>query len=162
MRKARPIMDEDLIWFAYYDDKPIAFFILIPDFNQILKHLNGKMNFWNTLRFFYFRTTHEMTRVRAIVGGVNPSHQNGGVESAIFLYLFEAFSKKPWYKELELSWVGDYNPRMLAIYEALGSTKVKTHVTYRYLINKQLPFVRFKDEKGIRHSVSHGRSGQNQ
>jgi len=51
------------------------------------------------------------------------------------------------FKELELSWVGDYNPRMLAIYEALGATKAKTHITFRYMINPKLPFVRFKDER---------------
>ena len=71
-----------------------------------------------------------MTRMRAIVGGVHPSHQNSGVESAIFLHLYEVFKKKPWFKELELSWVGDYNPKMIAIYEALGAKKAKTHITY--------------------------------
>ena len=35
--KAKAIIDEELIWFAYYNDKPIAFFILFPDLNQILK-----------------------------------------------------------------------------------------------------------------------------
>ncbi len=67
--------------------------------------------------------THEMTRLRAVVGGVHPSHQNSGVESAIFLHLYEVFRKKPWMKELELSWVGDFNPKMIAIYEALGARK---------------------------------------
>ena len=76
-----------------------------------------------------------MTRMRAVVGGVNPSYQNSGIESAIFLQLYNVFKKKPWYKELELSWVGDFNPKMIAIYEALGAKKAKTHFTYRYLIN---------------------------
>jgi GNAT superfamily N-acetyltransferase len=152
--KAKPIIDEELIWFAYYNDKPISFFILTPDANQILKYFNGKLNFKNIILFIWFKITHKMTRARAIVGGVHPAYQNSGVESAIFLHIYEAFKKKPWYKELELSWVGDYNPKMLAIYEALGARKVKTHVTYRYLINKQLPFVRFMDEMAARQSVN--------
>jgi hypothetical protein len=56
------------------------------------------------------------------------------------------FEKKPWLKELELSWVGDYNPKMLAIYEALGAKRAKTHITYRYLIDDKINFVRYKDE----------------
>jgi hypothetical protein len=72
------------------------------------------------------------------------------VESAIFFQLYKVFKKKPWFKELELSWVGDYNPRMIAIYEALGARIAKTHITYRYMINRELPFIRFKDEMSER------------
>lgn len=161
-KKAKPVIDEELIWFAYHNDRPISFFILAPDFNQILKHFNGRLTLWNIIRFIYYKLTHEMTRVRAIVGGVHPSYQNSGVESAIFLHIYEAFRKKPWFKELELSWVGDYNPKMMAIYEALGSAKVKTHITYRYLINKELPFVRFKDEMAEKHGNNHNQPAQAQ
>lgn len=146
LRKTRAFVDEDLIWFAYYNDKPISFFVLLPDLNQILMHFNGKMHPLNMLRFFWYKITHEMTRMRAVVGGVNPSYQNSGIESAIFLQLYNVFSRKRWYKELELSWVGDFNPKMIAIYEALGATRAKMHFTYRYLINKDLPFVRYKEE----------------
>jgi hypothetical protein len=146
LQNAKLIIDEKLIWFAYFNYKPIAFFVLFPDLNQILKHFNGKLNTWNLLRFLYFKTTHKMTRMRAVVGGVHPTYQNSGVESAIFLQLYKVFRKKPWLKELELSWVGDYNTRMIAIYEAIGAKKAKTHITYRYMINPNLSFIRFKDE----------------
>lgn len=153
LNKAKVVLDEELIWFAYFNDKPIAFFILFPDLNQILKHLNGRLHIWNLLRFIYMKLTHRMTRMRAIVGGVHPSHQNSGVESAIFLHLYEVFKKKPWFRELELSWVGDFNPKMIAIYEALGAKKAKTHITYRYMINKDLPFARYKDEMADKHGI---------
>jgi GNAT superfamily N-acetyltransferase len=146
MKKTKAFVDEDLIWFAYYNDKPISFFILFPDLNQILCHFNGKINLWNYLKFLWYKLTHEMTRMRAVVGGVNPSYQNSGIESAIFQQLYNVFVRKRWYKELELSWVGDYNPKMIAIYEALGASKAKMHFTYRYLINKDLQFVRYKEE----------------
>ena len=91
--------------------------------------------------------------MRAIVGGVNPSYQNSGVESAIFYQLYQVFKRKPWFRELELSWVGDFNPKMIAIYEALGAKKAKTHITYRYFINSELPFVRYKDEMAEKHEI---------
>lgn len=161
LKKAKYVVDEDLIWFAYFNDRPIAFFILFPDLNQILKHFNGNINPFNMLRFLYFRAVHKMTRMRAIVGGVHPSYQNSGVESAIFLQLYGEFKKKPWFRELELSWVGDYNPKMIAIYEALGAKKAKTHITYRYFINKDLPFKRYKDEmsenQGLNLDIQHNK-----
>jgi hypothetical protein len=150
IRKTRTFIDEELIWFAYYYDRPIAFFILYPDINQIIKYFNGRMNLWNKLRFIYFKTTHKMTRMRAVAGGVHPSYQNSGIESTIFLQLYNVFRNKRWYKELELSWVGDFNPKMIAIYEALEASKAKTHITYRYLINTELPFRRYKEEMAER------------
>jgi hypothetical protein len=145
-QKAKAFIDEDIIWFAYFNGEPIAFFVLLPDLNQIIKHFNGRLHVWNMIRFVWSRAKHKMTRMRAIVGGVNPSHQNSGVESAIFLQLYRVFKLKPWYKELELSWVGDFNPKMIAIYEALGTQKERTHITYRYMINDKLEFIRYKDE----------------
>jgi hypothetical protein len=146
LEKARSIIDEKLIWFAYYKEKPIAFFVLFPDLNQILKHFNGKLHLRNIIRFLYYKMTHKITRARALVGGVHPTHQNSGVESAIFYQIYKVFDKKPWYKELELSWVGDYNPKMIAIYEAIGARKAKTHITYRYMTDPGHSFIRYKDE----------------
>jgi hypothetical protein len=158
LEKAKSIIDEKLIWFAYYNDKPIAFFILFPDLNQIIKHFNGKLHIWNMIRFLYFKATHKITRARALVGGVHPSHQNSGVESAIFFQIYKVFDRKPWYKELELSWVGDYNPRMIAIYEAIGARKAKTHITYRFMINPAQTFVRYKDEMSDKQAHGHEHS----
>jgi len=146
LQKAKLIIDEELIWFAYFNNKPIAFFVLLPDLNQIIKYFNGKLNLWNMLRFLYFKATHKVSRMRAVVGGVHPGYQNSGVESAIFFQLYQVFIRKPWFKELELSWVGDYNPKMIAIYQAIGATKAKKHITYRFMINSELSFIRFKDE----------------
>lgn len=146
LRKAKPFIDEELIWFAYHNEKPVSFFILFPDLNQILKHLNGKMNLINMIRFLMLKRSHTMTRMRALVAGVHPKYQNSGIESAIFLHLYRVFRKKRFYHELELSWVGDFNPKMMAIYEAIGAEKSKVHTTYRYMLNPEAPFARYKDE----------------
>jgi hypothetical protein len=151
--KMKPMLDEELVWFAYLNDKPIGFFILIPDFNQILRHFNGTINSLNLIRFFYYKVTHEMTRVRSLVGGVLHSHQNTGVEIAIFYKFYQVFMKKPWFNELEIGWVGDYNPKMIATCEYLGASWVKTHVTFRYMINDKLRFVRFIDEMAEKQKV---------
>lgn len=148
INKARFVIDENLIWFSYHDDEPIGFFIMFPDINQILKPFNGKMNLWNILRFFYYKKTKKINRVRAMVAGVVPRFQNSGVESAIFRQLEKVFFSKPYlhYKEIELSWVGDFNPKMRSLYEAVGAKLAKIHVTYRYLFDPTKPFRRFMPE----------------
>jgi len=146
VQKGKAFLDEELIWFAYHKQEPIAFFVLFPDLNQILKHLDGRLNLWNIIKFYFLKRKKTMTRIRAVVAGVKPGFRNSGVESAIFKCLYDVFMKKRYYKELELSWVGDFNKPMLSVYEAIGAEKAKTHVTYRYLINKDIEFVRLKDE----------------
>jgi hypothetical protein len=162
LKKAKPVIDEETIIFAYLNDKPIGFWVLLPDMNQILKHFNGKLHSWDLLRFAYYKMTHEMTRLRAVVGGVMHSHQNSGVEAAIFYQLYQVFKNKPWIKELELSWVGDYNSKMMTSNEALGGIKVKTHVTYRYIINKKHEFKRYKDEMAEKHQIKEEKLEKNQ
>jgi GNAT superfamily N-acetyltransferase len=146
LQEAKAFIDEELIWFAYYNDKPVAFFVLFPDLNQIIRHFNGRLTLWNKIRFLWFKMNHEMTRCRAVVAGVHPSYQNTGIESAIFLQIFRVFRRKRFYKELELSWVGDFNPKMISIYEALGAHRAKTHLTMRYMIDDTVPFMMYKDE----------------
>jgi hypothetical protein len=146
LRKARPVIDEETVVFIYQNDKPIGFWVLLPDLNQILKYLHGKLDLISMIRFLWHKKNHKMTRLRAVVGGVMHSHQNQGIEAAIFYQLYQVFKNKPWIREIELSWVGDYNSRMMASNVALGGIKMKTHVTYRYLFNVTLPFIRFKDE----------------
>lgn len=145
LRKIKSIIDPDLIWYAYYQNKPIAFFMLIPDANQIFRHLNGKLHLLNKLRFLNYKRKKTITRARGTAAGVVPKYQNSGVESGIFYQLKQVMDKKPHYTELELSWVGDFNPKMIALYQATGASHEKTHITYRYLIDKEMSFKRYME-----------------
>lgn len=147
MNSAKPVIDEEMIWFAYHKDEPISFFIMFPDANQILRKLNGKLHLWNKLRFLYYKKAKTITRIRVIAAGVIPKFQNSGVESGIFWQMNEKMKNKPHYKEIELSWVGDFNPKMISLFEAVGGVKAKTHYTLRYMIDPEIPFERFMQEK---------------
>jgi hypothetical protein len=135
-QNARAIIDPEMIWFAYHKGEPIAFLVMFPDVNQILKHLHGKMNLCNKLRFLYLKSCHTMTRARITIMGVVPEFQKSGIESAIFWHLDKVMKRKPWYTELELSWVGDFNPKMRALHESVGAVFAKRHITYRVLFDK--------------------------
>ncbi len=141
-RDGRDVIDEEFIWFAYHEGKPIAFFVMMPDVNQILIKMNGKLNWWNKLKFFYHLKRKTITRARITIMGVVPKYQRYGIESAIFWHLDKVMAKRPHYNELELSWVGDFNPKMISIYESVGGVRMKTHYTYRYLFDRNKSFHR--------------------
>ena len=146
LRKVKSIMDPEMLWYAYHDNEPIAFIMLLPDANQIFRHLNGRLHLVNKLRFLNYKRKKTITRARGTAAGVIPKFQNSGVESGIFYRLKQVMDSKPHYKEFELSWVGDFNPKMISLYLATGATHAKTHHTYRYLFDREQPFKRFMEE----------------
>lgn len=129
--KMKAIMDEKLIWFAYINGEPASFIVILPDANQLIKPLNGKLNLIGKLKFVY-RRWRGVSRMRAIVMGTKQKWQNHGLESAIFIKLKEYVLPLKQYDELELSWVGDFNEKMIAMHTAVGATFGKRHLTMRY------------------------------
>lgn len=129
----KPIMIEEAIWFAYANNEPAGFIVNVLDVNQIFKHLNGKMNIWSKLKFLYLRHFGGVNRVRGIVFGVIPAYQNLGLETGMIIKFYEEMKKNhPQYTQAELSWIGDFNPKMHSLFEALGAKTTKIHYTYRY------------------------------
>jgi hypothetical protein len=143
LKKARAIIDEEFIWIAYNKGKPIAIYLMYPDVNQILKHLNGKLNLPSMLRFLYLKKRKTMTRARGVLMGVIPAFQGLGVEAAIILQLVKVFERKSHYTEIEFSWVGDFNPKMRKIFVGVGCKSVKHYITYRYLFDRNAEFKRY-------------------
>ncbi|MDT3401835.1 GNAT family N-acetyltransferase [Mucilaginibacter terrae] len=131
-RKMKMIMDENLIWFSYVDDEPAAFVVVLPDANQMIKGFNGKLTLLNKLRFVYNKWK-GVSRMRAIVMGTKTKFQKHGLESVMFIKLKEYVLPLKQYDEMELSWVGDFNDKMIALHEAMGGVLGKKHATMRYI-----------------------------
>ena len=143
LKKAKAILDEEFIWFAYFEGKPIAIYLMFPDLNQILKHLNGKLNLVSMIQFLYLKKRNTMTRAKGLLMGVIPKYQNHGIESAFILKINEVIRRKPHYREVEFSWVADFNPKMRKIFISVGSVPVKKYITYRYLFDRTKEFKRY-------------------
>jgi hypothetical protein len=143
LKKAKAIVDEEFIWLAYFEGKPIAIYLMFPDLNQILKHLNGKLNPISMIRFLYLKKINTMTRAKGLLMGVIPKYQGHGIESAFILKVREVFARKPHYKEVEFSWVADFNPKMRKIFISVGSVPAKKYITYRYLFDRTKEFKRY-------------------
>lgn len=134
-RQMKAIMDEKIIWFAYCKNEPIAVVLCLPDVNQILKHVNGKLNLWGKLKFFWYSKTTRVDRLRIIIMGCKKKFQNHGIESALIRCLQQEVLPRNTIKGVELAWVGDFNDKMLAIHEATGATQDKIHRTYRLVFS---------------------------
>ncbi len=143
LKKSKPILEEEFIWMAYFNDRPIAIYLMFPDMNQILKHLNGKLDIISMLRFVWLRNRNTMTRAKGLLMGVIPKYQGHGIESAFIINLLKVFEKKPHYTEIEFSWVADFNPKMRKIFISVGSVPAKEYITFRYLFDRNREFKRY-------------------
>lgn len=143
LKKAKPILDEEFIWIAYFEGKPIGIYLMFPDLNMILRHLKGRLGIPQIIRFLWLKQTKAMTRAKALLMGVIPKYQNHGIESAFIYNLQGVFNRKKHYTEIEFSWVADFNPKMRKIFIAVGCVPVKNYITYRYLFDRTKEFRRY-------------------
>ena len=132
-RQMKPIVDEKIIWYAYYENEPIAFILCLPDINQVLRHVNGRLNWWGKLKFLWYKNTTTIDRFRIIIMGCKKKFQNKGIESGLIRCLQIEVLPRNTIKGVELAWVGDFNQKMIALHEATGAVKDKVHRTYRYI-----------------------------
>ncbi len=128
-----PIMIEEAIWFVYANNEPAGFFVNVMDVNQIFKYMNGKMGIFGKVKFLYYKKFGKINRLRGIVFGVIPAYQNHGLETGLIMKVFESIRMHhAQYTAAELSWIGDFNPKMHSLFEAVGAKPTKIHYTYRF------------------------------
>ena len=128
--KMKAIMDENMIGFAYVNGEPASFNIILPDANQMIKPLKGKLDLIGKLKFLY-RRWRGVKRMRGIVMGTKKKFQNHGLESGLFIKLGEYVLPLNQYDTLELSWVGDFNDKMVNLHYSMGATFANKHLTMR-------------------------------
>lgn len=140
--KMKLIMDEKLVWFAYYKEIPIAMWINIPDLNQYFKYFDGKFGLLEKLRLLILQKTKPSRKINGVAFGIVPKFQALGIDAFIIYSGALAIRKQGRYNLIEMGWAGDWNTRMIGIYKAIGGTQSRRMVTYRYNFNRNIPFER--------------------
>jgi GNAT superfamily N-acetyltransferase len=143
VKQMKPIMDEKLLWFGYYNEEPIAFFLSLPEVNQIFKHVKGKLDLIGKLKFVWHKIMKTNKKAFGILFGLAPEHQGKGVDGAI-IENFRKFAHGGGipYTYYEMNWIGDFNPKMIRVVEQINAPVVKRHATYRKLFDATKPFKR--------------------
>jgi GNAT superfamily N-acetyltransferase len=137
LKSFKPILDERLILFAFHKEEPIGFLIMLPELNQVVKHLNGQFNLYAKLKLIYLLKYKKVcNKALGLIFGIVPQFQGKGVDGA----LINGFAK--WalrddypYTDIELNWIGDFNPTMCKMVEQIGAKIRKTHITYRFMFD---------------------------
>lgn len=137
MDKLKDVLDWRLIWFAYFNGEPVAFFVGIPELNhQLLQYVNGKIRFVDKFRLARRKWFNAYEKAYGMYYGVLEEFRDSKVGLGLIATMQDAWMSrlKIPYRSIEFGWVGDYNPKMIKLMKMAGGEIVKTHQTYRYWI----------------------------
>lgn len=116
--KLLPIVDPDFVVIAERaeDNAPVGFMVALPDYNQVLKRLNGRLLPFGILKFLWYKR--KITGGRSLVLFVDPDYHKKGVSAAMYLKAFKAALGKG-YTYGEGGTVHEFNNKM--VQDALGA-----------------------------------------
>lgn len=127
------LLDERLVWFAEYNGEPVAFIVCLPNINEAIRDLNGKLFPFGVLKLLWRLKVKGLKTARVPLMGVRKSMAGTILGSALPLQLIGAIwpgVKALGYRWVELSWILEHNRSMRSILERLGATSYKTYRIY--------------------------------
>lgn len=136
----KPVMDETINWFTYYKDEPIAMWVNLPDLNQYFKYFNGRFGLMEKLRFLWMKNFGKCSRFVGLVFGVIPEFQGKGVDGFMIIEGAKVIQPAAKYRDYEMQWIGDFNPKMINIAENLGTFRSRKLQTLRYMFDRTVEF----------------------
>lgn len=144
VKSLKPVMDPDIIFFVRHlpSDSPVGFFVNIPELNLIFKHVNGNLNAWGKLIFLWHKLARTSNEMVGLVFGIDRNFHGKGLDSLLISGASDRLRKKNRYRHATLTWIGDFNPKMIHIAKTLGSERKRTLFTMRKLFNPEAPFKR--------------------
>lgn len=120
--------DPDLIYIARKEGRPIGFGVALPDYNQVLKRMNGKVFPLGFLKFLYYKK--KINGARIFILFVIPEFRKKAVSSAILFNSLLA-GKRKGYIAGEGSTIGETNIPMRRDAEGAGGVHYRTYRLYK-------------------------------
>lgn len=129
-RQFKQIVDPDLTLIAEVGGKPAGFCLALPDINQALIRLNGRLFPWGLVKLLWLTKVKKIiTGLRLVTMGVVPEFQKRGIDTIFFIETFRTGVAKG-YRWAELSWILEDNTLMNRAAEAFGAELYKKYRIY--------------------------------
>ena len=123
----KPIIDPDLVLFAEAAGRTVACVVVLPDVNQVLKRMNGKLFPLGLLHFLNRKKI--INRSRLVLLGVIPEYRNLGLYPLMIAEIHQRGVANG-YVRGEMSWTLEDNDAVNAGIEAAGGRRYKTFRLY--------------------------------
>jgi GNAT superfamily N-acetyltransferase len=127
----KKIVEPGLVIFAEIDHKPVGFIISLPDINQALIKLNGRLLPVGIFKLLWY--SRQINRIRVISMGVLPEYRKWGIETLLYIKTIQK-GMQLGYKGAELSFVLEDNSMMNRAARSLGAALYKRYRIYKKTI----------------------------
>jgi hypothetical protein len=138
MAKAmRPLLHEDLVWFAEVDGEPAAFGLCVPNLNEAIKDLSGRLLPFGWIKLLWRLKISKMATARVPLMGVRKKYGQGMLGRLLALHVVENMRREAaarGIKAVEMSWVLEDNLPMRHLAEAIGGHSYKTYRVYEKML----------------------------
>jgi len=126
-KNLKQVADPDLVFIAEYEGRPIAFSLALPDLNQALIYLKGRLFPWGLLKLLWHtKVRNKIDGVRLITFGVIPQFQKRGIDAMLYMATYNKGRSKG-YSWAELSWILETNELMCKASEQMGAKVYKRY-----------------------------------
>lgn len=133
-KKFKPIVREDLIMVAEYDGEPVAFMMTLPDLNEALKPMGGKLFPFNFIKLLLWLRNPRVRTMRVPLMGVRKKLQASRLASQLAFMMIEYIRRNSVTRygasRGEIGWILDDNQGMVAIADAIESHVNKEYTIY--------------------------------
>ena len=131
-KKLKDLIYPPIVWFAEDGEKPVAFMLGMPDFNQVLIRMGGRLFPFGWLKFLLGRK--KVDRVRLMAFGVLPEYRRKGLDAVCYFEGYKA-AMAAGFRTVEFSWILEDNLDLLKPIEVFEG---KLYRRYR-LVSRTVP-----------------------
>ncbi len=131
-KKMRQIAKEDLVIFAEKEGRPIGFSLSLPNINQAIQPLNGRLLPFNWLRLL--RNIKKIDQIRVMLMGVVKEYRNLGIDLVFYKKTAESANRHGIFKA-EMSWILESNEPMNRVLRHINAEITKTYVIYEKAVS---------------------------
>jgi hypothetical protein len=126
-KSLKPVINPDYCLLIEKDGQAVGFGVALPNYNEVLRHLGGRLFPIGFLKFLYYRRSIGSARVLTL--GLKPGFRNRGLDAMVILDLFRA-GVRAGQPHGECSWILEDNWDMRRGLERIGGIADKTYRVY--------------------------------
>jgi GNAT superfamily N-acetyltransferase len=127
----KPILDENWAFVAERDGETVGAALSLPDYNQVLIHLGGRLLPFGWAKALWYRR--KIDRVRVFALGVKREWQHAGVAAKLYEMHYDA-AERTRQKAGETGWILETNKSMNRAMAGMGGQIVRTYRVYEKLL----------------------------
>lgn len=134
-KKLKPLIREELTRIAELDGRPVAFMLSLPDVNEPLAKIGGKLFPFGWITMLRWLRKPSGTNARVPLMGVLKEFQNSRLASQLAFMMISSIRQDTTAaygtKRAEIGWILEDNQGMVAIADAIGSSVNREYLIYR-------------------------------